>query len=129
METELSPIDIAKGEALALAHELLARKGSKLSDTKCLEATAIACGFSGWNGMVARCKLGMTFDEVMVTEERAELLARHLVERRGVDVTATECAEILRHVESMVAGLVADMLSAGDSSQKPPAGLQPLEDN
>lgn len=128
MNSELSPIDIAKREAWALADELLARKGYKLSHSKCLEATAIACGFSGWNAMVARCKLGVPFDAVVVTQKRAELLCRHLVERRGMDLTVMECAEILRHIESTVAGLVVDLLSPGEPSLKAQSGFRPAAD-
>jgi methenyltetrahydromethanopterin cyclohydrolase len=110
MQPQLSPLEIAKGEAYALADELLALKGYKLSHTKCLDATAIACGFQNWNVMVAHCKSSASCGSVIVSERRAELLARHLIERRGLDVTVVECAGILRRVESMVAGLMADLM-------------------
>lgn len=110
MQPELSPLEIAKGEAYALADELFVRRGYKLSHTESREATAVACGFQNWNVMVAHCKSNASRGSVIVSAKRAELLARHLVERRGLDVTVAECAEVLRIVESMVAGSMADLI-------------------
>lgn len=127
MNSELLPIDIAKREAWALADELLARKGYKLSHSKCLEATAIACGFTGWNAMSARCKASVPITAVIVKEKRADMLARHLMERRGLEVSPFECAEILRRIESMVAEHLADLLSTSESL-KAQQGLRLSED-
>lgn len=98
MNTQLSPREIVKEEAYGLAHELLVRKGFKLSRSHSLNAVALACGFENWNVLSAICYRGIEFGAVVVSERHAERLGSYLVERHSVNVSTSECESILRKI-------------------------------
>jgi len=111
MNTEFSPLNMVKDEAYALSDALLDRKGITLRRGHSLDAISISCGFRNWNALSALCHRGIGFDAVMVADRHAEPLARYLLDRHGINISVSECAEILREITQEFSELLTQFRS------------------